>query len=259
MFLRKLSEHLRSQNWVAVVLDFFIVVVGIFVGLQVDNWNQWRIDRADEKTLLLSLSTDFARNDALLAEVKQNHRLVANAGQAIITYGDAGSVPDDERVQFETFVSNHGARYTYTPVTGTVDNLLGTNKINLLRNEELISLLTEWPQVVASLNEEEVNARNHYQERIFPFLAPRIDFKDHDKGYSGCCFDDPATGTKGINQIEYPWKQKPTDTYLLVNDREFLSLIYWHWVHSMNKLSALREVERSQKAIREQLDQELDK
>lgn len=38
MILRRLSKHIKDQNWFAVLLDFFIVVVGVFVGLQVQEW-----------------------------------------------------------------------------------------------------------------------------------------------------------------------------------------------------------------------------
>ena len=38
MLLRSLTKHIKDQNWFAVGLDFLIVVVGVFVGLQVQNW-----------------------------------------------------------------------------------------------------------------------------------------------------------------------------------------------------------------------------
>mgnify|MGYP001112195513 CR=1 FL=1 len=38
MLLRPLTKHVKEQNWFAVGLDFLIVVVGVFVGLQVQNW-----------------------------------------------------------------------------------------------------------------------------------------------------------------------------------------------------------------------------
>lgn len=44
MILRRLSKHLLTQDWAAAVIDFIIVVAGIFVGLQVDSWNETRID-----------------------------------------------------------------------------------------------------------------------------------------------------------------------------------------------------------------------
>ena len=42
MLLRSVIDHVKAQNWFAVGLDFVIVVVGVFIGLQVGNWNQTR-------------------------------------------------------------------------------------------------------------------------------------------------------------------------------------------------------------------------
>ena len=44
MLLRRITEHVKAQNWTAVALDFFIVVIGVFIGIQVANWNDasWR-------------------------------------------------------------------------------------------------------------------------------------------------------------------------------------------------------------------------
>lgn len=40
MLLRRFTEHLKTQNWFAVGIDFVIVVVGVFLGIQVANWNE---------------------------------------------------------------------------------------------------------------------------------------------------------------------------------------------------------------------------
>lgn len=45
MLLRRVIEHVRTQNWTAVAIDFAIVVIGVFVGIQVANWNAARVDR----------------------------------------------------------------------------------------------------------------------------------------------------------------------------------------------------------------------
>lgn len=49
MLLRRITEHVKAQNWTAVVLDFVIVVVGVFIGLQVNNWNEARLDERREE------------------------------------------------------------------------------------------------------------------------------------------------------------------------------------------------------------------
>lgn len=46
MLLRSVMAHVREQNWFAVGLDFLIVVFGVFIGIQVSNWNEVRRDEA---------------------------------------------------------------------------------------------------------------------------------------------------------------------------------------------------------------------
>jgi hypothetical protein len=52
MILRRISENLRSQNWFAVIVELFIVVIGVFMGLQVQDWNEVRKERIEERELL---------------------------------------------------------------------------------------------------------------------------------------------------------------------------------------------------------------
>lgn len=37
MILRRITEHIKAHNWFAVLIDFLIVVLGVFVGLQVNS------------------------------------------------------------------------------------------------------------------------------------------------------------------------------------------------------------------------------
>ena len=44
MILRRITHHVKRQNWFAVCLDFCIVVVGILIAFQITNWNEARQD-----------------------------------------------------------------------------------------------------------------------------------------------------------------------------------------------------------------------
>jgi len=52
MILHRFVHAVRDQNWVTVVLEMIIVVVGIFIGLQVDDWNQRRLERENDQRAL---------------------------------------------------------------------------------------------------------------------------------------------------------------------------------------------------------------
>lgn len=38
MILRRFAEHMRKQQWTSVAIEFAIVVLGVFIGLQVNEW-----------------------------------------------------------------------------------------------------------------------------------------------------------------------------------------------------------------------------
>ena len=58
MILRRLADAIREQNWFTVVLEVLIVVVGIFFGLQMDDWNERRKERVMEREYLERLLAD---------------------------------------------------------------------------------------------------------------------------------------------------------------------------------------------------------
>ena len=52
MILRSITKHVTDQNWFAVGIDFFIVVIGVFMGVQVSNWNDARTNNYRESEIL---------------------------------------------------------------------------------------------------------------------------------------------------------------------------------------------------------------
>ena len=45
MILRRLASAFGRQDWFTVAVETMIVVFGVFIGLQVNNWNAARIER----------------------------------------------------------------------------------------------------------------------------------------------------------------------------------------------------------------------
>lgn len=51
----RLARALRDQNWAAVAIELLVVVLGVLVALQADNWNQTRKDRQLEQVYISRL------------------------------------------------------------------------------------------------------------------------------------------------------------------------------------------------------------
>ena len=66
MILRRLSDALGEQNWFTVVFEVAVVVVGIFIGLQVDKWNEARKDRIEESAFIARLHGEMETSTGFL-------------------------------------------------------------------------------------------------------------------------------------------------------------------------------------------------
>ena len=71
MLLRRVIEHVREQNWTAISIDFVIVVIGVFVGLQVQEWSQGRADRQSERQIVQDLLAGERLRDLLQGDLRR--------------------------------------------------------------------------------------------------------------------------------------------------------------------------------------------
>jgi hypothetical protein len=60
MILRRLSSNLKTQNWVAIGIEFLLVVLGVFFGILAANWNEERLARRETAMLLAQLDEELA-------------------------------------------------------------------------------------------------------------------------------------------------------------------------------------------------------
>jgi hypothetical protein len=76
MLLRSITRHVSDQNWVAVFIDFVIVVVGVFIGLQVSNWNDARLLDLRSRGLYERLATNFGADVWVATNLHNYHQQV---------------------------------------------------------------------------------------------------------------------------------------------------------------------------------------
>lgn len=62
MILRRITKHVKDQNWFAVGLDFFIVLAGILIAFQITNWNEAKSERTELARTEMALQNELSRN-----------------------------------------------------------------------------------------------------------------------------------------------------------------------------------------------------
>ena len=152
MRLRHITKSIKTQNWWAIAIDFLIVVIGVFVGLQAQEWNRQRLDRIKEQTYLDRLASDFARiDDQLRSSIGGYERSLEAIGfvshtLAAQTRREAAS--DVDATAFKEALIN--LTWNALPVgrSATFVELISSGELGLLRDEELRSALIAYDQQV---------------------------------------------------------------------------------------------------------------
>lgn len=143
MILRRVTEHLKQQHWTAIAIDLIIVVLGVFIGLQVDNWNETRNERAREHTYLGRLSVDFDANvktlEAYVDGRRHDGQTLANLAVAL---QDGGNAPSDRDLQRP--LCRWGAAPLPDLRQGTYNELVSSGALSILHDEKLRVLLADY-------------------------------------------------------------------------------------------------------------------
>lgn len=169
MLVRRFAEHIRTQNWFLVCVEIIVVVAGIFIALQVDDWNQQRKDIALERQYLARMQDEFER----LLEVEEgrlrwNDARIAD-GALIQRVLDNQHLSDDDRQEFEYALYLLGAVNRGRLSWGTVEELRSTGNIRLIRDWSLRQHITDvenqfkWNE---RLEDEYTNIALHYRQEL---------------------------------------------------------------------------------------------
>ncbi len=137
MLLRRIIEHVKAQNWTAVALDFIIVVVGVFIGIQVANWND---ALGEQKEFQLARERFLAEATANLATLES---IDVEMGERI----------SDVRAAFDALRSCADSNSNRLLISRGLWRITGTTGINLRMSA--LQEITESPHLSARLSTSE--------------------------------------------------------------------------------------------------------
>ena len=137
MILRSVTKHVRDQNWFAVFIDFLIVVVGVFIGIQVSNWNEERASEKQALVLVERLYADLENDRAVLAIILEYQAVVKTyAVRAVSALNGDPSISDEQFVIAAYQASQISTLWSYR---STYNEVLSTGQINLIKSTALKS------------------------------------------------------------------------------------------------------------------------
>lgn len=84
MAIRRIRKHVAAHNWFAVAVDLAIVVLGVFLGLQANNWNTARIERAEAAAYRAQIIDNLRANEISIGDQLAYYRRVLDHAMAAL-------------------------------------------------------------------------------------------------------------------------------------------------------------------------------
>jgi hypothetical protein len=157
MILRRFIEHVEAQNWTAVGLDFVIVVVGVFIGIQVSNWNEQRQLHEREAYVITQLASDIRAIEEQGKEYVELYRSKVASADRIMAFIVSGlESPEDEAVLLDDLSDVMFRRSPVGRPPAFVE-LVSSGDTGIIRNDDLREAITRFDlEMQAALRADEV-------------------------------------------------------------------------------------------------------
>lgn len=175
MLLRRIIAHLRKQEWTAVGIDFVIVVVGVFIGIQVANWNESRLEAQRETAYLVALQGDFR---AVVTELEHDiarYDEIANSMTFLLEQSRMAR-PDASLDALNEAADLLIAMQGTMVVSDTYSNLTGSGDLAIIRSQELkdsmSSFFGKYDVVVLVSHTHELQLVGIFQ----PYIIAHLDY-----------------------------------------------------------------------------------
>ncbi len=171
MLLRRITEHLRAQNWTAIAIDFVIVVVGVFIGIQVSNWNESRQNDSRTQNYYNRLIDDLdSERRALHARLDYMAVTDSYGHMALAAIKD----PTAERTsQFLVALYQVSQIWTYSVQRATYDEILSSGVAEAIPEPELRTHLANF-YLNGEATRQIIVATTPYRQQIRTYLPNDI-------------------------------------------------------------------------------------
>ncbi len=241
MILRSITKHVKDQNWFAVGLDFIIVVVGIFVGLQVSAWNDARGERQAEITASVALHEDIV---STVSELQRTIDLTAASNtslRVLAEYAD-GQHDDLSLAQIDRHILFGVYRIPgFSPNMVTYNELTNTGRLDLISNNELRKRLQELASEIATLRITGDGIEKMAYETTDAFLLKNYDWR----GFVGLSTNN---GNAVVDWVE-PMKGR-RDVSSALRQPEFLNIVLYRARLNMGYLNSANTLSKSLEDIK---------
>ena len=173
-FFRNIRKKLLKENHFNKYLlyalgEIILVVIGILLALQINNWNIEVQNRKQEKEILTLLFTEYENNLKQITKKIDIRNDILTSSYKMLNYKNniKNPVISDS---IDTHLLRITLRPTFDPELYVTQELINTGKLYLIQDKQLRNSISSFSSSLSELKEEEVIIVNYTENQLMPFL-----------------------------------------------------------------------------------------
>ncbi len=181
---RHIRKSLLEQNKMGKYFKYafgeiILVMIGILLALQVNNWNNNRIEANEEKEVITKLHNDFLENKKNLNTYLDGLSIKMNAQITLMNLIGASKEELYKHNLDSLFYASFGAP-EIAFADNTIKNIMQSGKLNILKNKKITDLLYKWNTLSEIRKTRLAKLDDWVNNNYLIYLLPKISFKEID-------------------------------------------------------------------------------
>ena len=215
--------------------EILLVVVGILIALQINNWNEQRKERKTELNLIIGLQNEFKLN---LNKINSALETSQNNVDACfrITEIIRNRTLEEEYKTIDSLLGRLGIIATFDARRAVTDEIINSGKLDILKNDSLRVLISSWPAQLEEAKEDIGFTVDNYNHNLMPFLIDHFPLanaeltKDWDNKHIKM-YTDPSNFSANFTTLDMlkfentVWHHKHNVDFILGNDYDLRNTI----------------------------------
>ncbi len=221
---RKLVDNSNVSRYVLYAVgEILLVIIGILIALQVNEWNQVRKNKGEEKVILSNLKSEFEQNSETLNEVWQILKSSKEASMKLMSL-----MNKDNHIILQNNIDSllywTIEYYPFNPSNNVFADLVQSGRLQLIQDDSLRNRLFEWSTEMENYRNSFEEMQHFIENHILIFLIDHIALKNMDQ-YGNLAWKESSAFESDVTKI---FKQRKYEN-LVDNHLYHLSLVDDHY------------------------------
>ena len=153
--------------------EILLVVIGILIALQVNNWNEYRAERKQERVILHQLKIEFTSNlDQLNGKIIGKEKLIRSV-KRLFHYIDHPELAEKDSIDFHL-----GWTIPFTTFDPIENDLASSGSLRLIRSDSLKLMLSLWTANIKEVQEDDLSWKWYRDNLYSPFLVEQYQLRN---------------------------------------------------------------------------------